>query len=204
MPDVRHWREEEQRPLPQLPESQAEAAHVAGILKTKGYKTLEAVGKDAGKQALVEALKSVSIAHIATHSLLDEDDPHHSAIALSPTGDDTGFLTAAEIARLDARLDLVVLSACRTGAGEVTGDGVAGLARSWHAAGARSVVFSLWSVDDRATSSFMEAFYRAAVETGNLAGAVREASNETRKRYPNPLDWAAFALSGQALLGSNN
>jgi len=204
MPDVRGWREEEQKPLPQLPESEAEASQVAGILKAKGYDALELLGKDAGKQVLLDALKGVSVAHIATHSLLDEDDPHRSAIALSPAGDDTGFLTAAEIARLDTHLDLVVLSACRTGAGEITGDGVAGLARSWHAAGARSVVFSLWSVDDHATSLFMEAFYRAAVDTGNLAGALSAASRETRKQFPNPLDWAAFALSGQALLGRKN
>jgi CHAT domain-containing protein len=198
MPDLYAWSSTNEASLPPLPGSEAEAAQVCRLLSAKGPQSLPLTGKAASKKAFLDALKGASLAHIATHSLLDEQYPNHSAIALAPAADDNGFLTATEISRLDVHLDLAVLSACSTGVGEVSGDGVSVLARAWHVAGTRSVVYSLWSVDDDATSWFMQSFYRAAVKDGNYAQAMQTASVETRKRFSNPLDWAGFALSGQA------
>ncbi|NER51081.1 MAG: CHAT domain-containing protein [Symploca sp. SIO1A3] len=120
------------------------------------------------------------------------------AIALAPSGDDHGFLTAKEI--LDLQLnntELVVLSACDTGRGRITGEGVVGLSRAFIATGVPSVIVSLWAVPDAPTSSLMTEFYRQLQQTSDKAQALRQAMLITKKQYPQPRDWAAFTLIGE-------
>ena len=120
------------------------------------------------------------------------------AIALAPSGDDPGFLTAKEI--LDLQLnntELVVLSACDTGRGRITGEGVVGLSRAFIATGVPSVVVSLWAVPDAPTSSLMTEFYRQLQQTSDKAQALRQAMLITKQQYPQPIDWAAFTLIGE-------
>jgi CHAT domain-containing protein len=119
------------------------------------------------------------------------------AIALTATATDKGLLTATEIAQLKTLADLVVLSACDTGRGTITGDGVLGLARSWMAAGASSVVVSLWAVNDQSTSVLMQQFYQGLKGQPDRAVALRQAMLTTMQQYPSPYDWAAFSLMGQ-------
>jgi len=98
--------------------------------------------------------------HFACHGLLDADNPTRSALALTPTSEDDGFLTYAEVLRLSVPADLVVLSACDTALGNVSiGEGVLGLRRSIIVAGAETLVMSLWKVPDVPTSILMERFY---------------------------------------------
>ena len=104
--------------------------------------------------------------------------------------------TLAERYRLNA--DLVTLSACQTGLGSILGEGVIGLSRSLLAAGARSVLLSLWRVDDAATEDLMVAFYHRYLAHGDKALALRQAMAETRERFPHPRDWAGFVLLGAA------
>jgi CHAT domain-containing protein len=108
------------------------------------------------------------------------------------------LLTASEIADLKLKADLVVLSACSTGKGDITGDGVIGLSRSLFLAGVPSVMVSLWDVDDAATATLMTAFYRNW-QSGKLnkAQSLRQAMLETRKSFPDPSLWAAFNLVGE-------
>jgi hypothetical protein len=118
-----------------------------------------------------------------------------------------GILTAKEIAQLDLRgLDLVVLSACQTGLGEVTGDGVFGLQRGFKKAGANSLMMSLWSVDDEATSLFMKEFYRQLMAGNGKHDSMKAAQRHVREYketdedgevthpYDNYKYWAAFVL----------
>ncbi|WP_008318755.1 CHAT domain-containing protein [Leptolyngbya sp. PCC 6406] len=119
-------------------------------------------------------------------------------LALAPTATDDGWLTAAEIATLDLRADLVVLSACDTGRGRITGDGVVGLTRAFLVAGANTVVVSLWQVPDTATATLMEAFYQDWVATGQKAQALRRAMLATQAQFPDPRNWSAFVLVGDA------
>jgi len=135
--------------------------------------------------------------------------------ANKPKDDDDGVLTALEVGELDlSRVELAVLSACETGLGEVAGgEGVLGLQRAFQTAGARTVVTSLWKVDDEATRKLMERFYenywkkemgtlealREAqlwmLREGATRGVVRETETDKTRRAP-PHYWAAFVLSG--------
>ncbi len=108
-----------------------------------------------------------------------------------------GFLTAQEIASQSLRADLVVLSACNTGQGRITGDGVLGLSRSFLTAGAASIVVSLWAVPDSPTATLMERFYLNQASTANKPQALRQAMLDTMKTNPNPRDWGAFLLIGE-------
>jgi CHAT domain-containing protein len=130
-------------------------------------------------------------------------------------GQDDGVLTALEVAELDlGRAELVVLSACETGLGETAGgEGVLGLQRAFQVAGARSVVASLWKVDDEATRKLMERFYEemwqkgrprlealrqaqlTVLREGYARGMVRRDKADKADRVP-PFYWAAFVLSG--------
>ena len=118
-------------------------------------------------------------------------------IALAPGNGEDGWLTAEEIAGLDLQADLVVLSACDTGRGRITGDGVVGLTRAFLVAGADTVVVSLWQVPDDATATLMVAFYEQLAATGNKAQALREAMLTTQAQYPDPRNWSAFVLVGE-------
>ena len=114
-------------------------------------------------------------------------------------GDD-GHLTAREIALLDLRgLDLVVLSACQTGKGDINqGEGVFGLQRGFKKAGAQTLVMSLWNVDDRATHILMTAFFDNLLQGQSKRDAFHNAQQHLRTvengRYDKPQFWAAFVL----------
>jgi CHAT domain-containing protein len=150
----------------------------------------------------MQQLPNARIIHFATHGTFDEEQPLEGAIALAPSGKDSqsnGLLTAREILSLQLSAELVVVSACNTGRGRITGDGVIGLSRSLIIAGTPSVIVSLWSVPDAPTQELMSEFYRQLKLTGNKAQALRQAMLEMKKKYPNsPKKWAAFTLIGEA------
>ena len=136
--------------------------------------------------------------HFATHGKFQADDPLSSGLYLARDAENDGVLTVGELYSMNLDADLVTLSACETGLGKVAnGDDVVGLTRGFLYAGSRSIVASLWNVDDRATAQLMKAFYE------NLAGmnkeeALRQAQIRTRQDFPPPFFWAAFQLTGQA------
>ncbi len=112
-----------------------------------------------------------------------------------PEGADDGILTAKEISRLDfSGLDLVVLSACQTGLGEVTGEGVFGLQRGFKKAGAQTIVMSLWKVADEPTQLLMVEFFKNLTAGQSKRAAFLAAQQTVRAKYPNPLYWAAFVM----------
>ncbi len=112
-----------------------------------------------------------------------------------PEGVDDGILTAKEISRLDfGGLDLVVLSACQTGLGEITDEGVFGLQRGFKKAGAQTIVMSLWKVDDAATKDLMTGFYTNLVSGMSKREAFVAAQDLLREKYADPMKWAAFIM----------
>jgi CHAT domain-containing protein len=96
------------------------------------------------------------------------------------------------------RADLVTLSACQTGMGKVLGQGSIGLTRAFMAAGSRSILASLWRVDDDATRDLMVAFYKEYLQHGNKGLALQNAMKQVRQQYSQPRYWAAFSLFGMA------
>ena len=117
---------------------------------------------------------------------------------LEEYGVEDGVLTAKEISTMDLRdAELVVLSACETGLGDITGDGVFGLQRAFKMAGAKTIIMSLWKVDDNATQLLMSEFYKNWITSnGKLSKreAFHKAQNVVRSQYNNPVDWAGFII----------
>lgn len=113
-----------------------------------------------------------------------------------PEGVQDGILTGKEISLLNLRgADLVVLSACETGKGETTGDGVFGLQRAFKQAGVQTIIMSLWKVNDAATQLLMTEFYRNWLNAGQSKHeAFRNAQRAVRRQYPEPVYWAGFIM----------
>ena len=174
------------------------------------------IGNQATKKVVTELLPRARIIHLATHGLLDDVRGIESAIALAPSptpplprgaGGVTqsnsgvnGLLTAAEILSLKLNAELVVLSACDTGRGKISDDGVVGLSRALISAGTSSVMVSLWAVSDDSTAFLMTEFYPNIQQNPDKAQALRQAmlSTKNQKEYANPRQWAAFMLIGES------
>ncbi|HEV2765591.1 MAG TPA: CHAT domain-containing protein, partial [Pyrinomonadaceae bacterium] len=165
-----------------------------------------ATGFAAAKERVVSReLKDYRIIHFATHGLLNSVSPELSGVVLSlfdERGESReGFLRLHNIYDMELSADLVVVSGCRTGLGrEVKGEGVVGLTSGFMYAGAKSVVSSLWKVDDDATAELMSHFYAAMLKDGlppsaALKKAKREMWGQGRRRAP--FYWAAFTLQGE-------
>lgn len=145
------------------------------------------------------------IVHFATHAVLDDARPELSGIVLSMFGPDgrprDGLLRMHDVFNLKLSADLVTLSACRTAAGrEYGGEGLIGLTRGFMYAGARRVVGSVWSSDDKATAELMVRFYRKMLrENLQPAAALRAAQIEMQRdrRWQSPYFWAGFILQGE-------
>ena len=193
MPTVSLSPGEKPQQLPSLPGAEREANAIAPLLNTQPL-----IGNQATETAIKQQLGKASIIHLATHGLLDEIRGLGSAIAFTPSDKDDGLLTAEEILDLQLNAELVVLSACDTGRGRITGDGVVGLSRSFISAGVPSVIVSLWQVPDAPTASLMTQFYQSLSSNPDQAQALRSAMLATMKQYPEPKDWAAFTLIGEA------
>lgn len=206
-------------PLPATgDEVQALVAHHARV--APGARRTTLVGAEASEGALLQHLAGHELVHLATHgafeaegltgALARELPGLRSGLVLAgvdgrpPDGGD-GLLTAAEVAVADlSGVELVVLSACETGLGRATaGEGLLGLRRAFHIAGAETVVSSLWSVPDEATARLMASFYEHLLVDGlGRHAALRQAQLElleSRRRErgeDDPRSWGAFVLSG--------
>ncbi len=193
MPTVT-YRDGTSEQLNSLKGAEEEAKAIAQILKTEPI-----LGNKATKKTIIPQLSDAKIIHLATHGLLaDLGTGIPGVLALAPSGNDQGLLTSSEIFDLKLNASLVVLSACNTGRGKLSGDGVIGLSRAFFSAGVPSIIVSLWAVNDNATAFLMKEFYQHWQE-GKMdkAQALRQAMLSTMKQYPQPGNWAAFTLIGE-------
>ncbi len=186
------------RQLADLPGAKQEAIEIAKLFNTQAI-----TGSQATESTIVQQMSNARIIHLATHGLLDDFTGlgMPGAIALAPSGNgqlNDGLLTANKILDLKLQAELVVLSACDTGRGRITGDGVIGLSRSLITAGVPSIVVSLWKVPDDSTALLMTEFYKNLKITPDKAQALRRAMLTTKAKYADPLHWAAFTLIGEA------
>lgn len=177
-----------------LKHAQVEAQSVTKVLP--GSRAL--VRRDASETAFKRQGAGFSYLHFASHGEFNADSPLNSALLLAKDRENDGTLTVGELYSMRLNADLVTLSACETGLGKIAnGDDVVGLTRGFLYAGSRSIVASLWKVDDEATAYLMTRFYSALKGTSKRE-ALRLAQLETRKKYPHPYYWAAFQLTGEA------
>ena len=188
--------------LAPLPGAEKEAAWVAGALDVRQ----PLVGAAATEGAVKAAIAGAPLVHLATHGYAYSSDERARStfVALAPDPENDGLLTMGEVLDELPRLsaDLVVLSACQTGLGNLKrAEGTVGLQRAFLARGARSVLVSLWSVSDAATEALMKRFYMhwlRDADSPSKAEALRRAQADVRRTvgFEQPRYWAAFQLVG--------
>jgi len=162
------------------------------------------VGTAATKSAVDAVADQYGVLHFATAGLLNRQNPLFSFLQLGPSSGEEGRLEVHDVFGMRLNASLVVLSACQTGVGAgaladvPAGDDWVGLVEAFHYAGARSVLATLWSVDDRATAGMMARFYAGlqAGESGATALAAAQRRALSVAMTDNPYFWAGFVLSG--------
>lgn len=172
-----------------LPWVRTEAEVVGSLLP--GARVL--MGESATCQAVARLAPHTALLHLASHAQFRGDNPFFSAIRLAD-----GWLSLLEVYNLQLSASLVVLSGCETGLGRPeAGDDLVGLTRGFIYAGARSVIASLWAVQDETTAHLMGHFYRHVQDGLPSSAALRRAQMALRERYPHPYYWAPFFLVGR-------
>ena len=157
------------------------------------------LGSHATKQAVLQAIPSVSLIHLAAHGNAERGE-----IALSPqcTTNNTPqeedyLLTMSDIEGVQVRAKLVVLSCCHSGRGLVKKEGVIGIARAFLASGARSVLVASWALEDQATAKLMKCFYKHLVRGESASESLHQAVQWLRSNgFSKPSQWAPFVLMG--------
>ena len=155
--------------------------------------------------AMSSLVGEYQIVHFATHGFLDSEHPELSGIVLTmvdPKGvRQNGLMPLHDIYSLNLSAELTVLSACQTALGkDISGEGLIGLSHSFMSAGSKSVVASLWNVDDRATAALMPRFYESLLQEGMSTGAALRAAKLKmikEKQWRAPFFWAGFVLQGE-------
>ena len=208
----------------ELQGTKEEILKIENVLKSNKWKVTSYMGTNGTEESFLNMHgKSPRLLHLATHGFyyspskaekVDYLKGYTDAMSLSglvlaggnaawlgkqlPNGVLGGILTANDIARLDLNnTDMVVLSACQTGQGKATAEGLYGLQRAFKKAGVGTIVMSLWSVSDMTTSEFMIAFYKCLADKNNAWNkrkAFEQAKEIIRKKHPDPYHWAAFVM----------
>jgi CHAT domain-containing protein len=202
-------------PLPRLPGAADEARAITSQVKSAGVVSLG--GAAATEAAVRSQVEARSILHFAAHTVVKDNDPFASYVALarSDGGEESdGVLTAREVYGLNLAADLVVLSACRSAGGVVSGDGVAAFARAFIYAGTASLIASVWEVADQPSNQLLPAFYQSWRGGATKAAALRRAQLQLLADLrrgsvrvttpigpvvvpPHPVFWAGFMLFGE-------
>ncbi len=159
-------------------------------------------GPKATKTKFQELAHLYQIIHLSTHGQSDMEQGDYSYLAFAENADSTqeDLLYAKDIYNLDLQADLVVLSACETGTGEVSrSEGAISLGRAFFYSGAKSILNTLWSVDDASTGELMQQFYRDIRDGFTRSTALRKAKLNfiEEGKYAHPYYWSAFMLIGK-------
>jgi CHAT domain-containing protein len=179
-----------------LPESKKEVEAIAGSLPKPSTLLL---GGDATETHFKNLpLDNYNVIHLALHGYVDEDYPDRSALVFAPQKEptDDGLLQVREIRNLHLNAQLVTLSACNSGVGPVSEDGVANLMNAFIEAGADTVVSTLWELEDHSTEHLMADFYEHLAQKQPKVAALRQAQLDLIHEGFSPYFWASFELAG--------
>ena len=150
-------------------------------------------GEAATREEFSRAARHCAFIHIATHATFRQDNPMFSNFKLVD-----GYVTALDLFSMNCQTNLVTLSGCKSGLGQVgASDDLLGLMRGFFYAGARSLLLSLWNVNDESTMTLMKNFYKEWRGGSNKAAALQKAMQTVRDDHPNPFYWAPFLLVGK-------
>jgi CHAT domain-containing protein len=178
-----------------LPESRNEVESIAAMMPRP---TTILLGHDATKQRFRQLpLGDYRVLHLALHGFVDPVFPDKSALVFAPSGKDDGRLEARDIRQLRLHADLVTLSACDTGVGPVSASGVESVVAAFIQAGARSVVSTLWELEDHSSNKLMKSFYSHLVGV-NEAEALRRAKLDLLHAGLSPYYWASYEIVGDS------
>lgn len=185
-----------------LPNSKLEVEKIRDLLAPKNTLSTVLIGKEATKENLIKSIteESYQFVHIATHSMVNYNDPRLSAIACYHLEGKENLYFSSDIMSKKIQADLVVLSSCESGIGRIIdGEGIIGLNRSFISSGARNVLFSLWKVDDVYSSNLMIGFYENYLHSKDYTAALRQTKLNMLEDVvaANPRYWAAFILIGE-------
>jgi CHAT domain-containing protein len=204
------------------PYTEREVKKIDKILTKNHWKSGVYVKNNASEENLKQAVQNPTVLHIASHGFYLEQASNsenpilghsknpllRSILFLSGAqntlrnqniGKEDGIFTAYEMSNLNLKnTELVVLSACHTGLGRIkNGEGVYGLQRAVLTAGAKSLIISLWEVDDKATQELMVHFYESWCSGMAKQQAFRVAQLKVKEKYKNPFYWGGFVLIGK-------
>ena len=168
------------------------------------FESDEYIGKSATEKTFKQNSTGYQIIHIASHALIDDENPMHSKIAFTIDEKDTvndGYLHTFELFNTQLNTNMVVLSACNTGYGKVQkGEGVMSLGYAFAYAGVPSVVMSHWQVDDKSTYHLMDSFYKHLADGMTKSKALKMAKLSLLEHkniiYANPYYWSSFIAYG--------
>ena len=182
--------------ITRLPFARKEAEMIGKLLDTESTRVL--LGKHATKHAVLQAIHAVSLIHIAAHG-----DAERGEICLAPIRCidkvpemDDFMLTMSDVSKVQLRAKLVVLSCCHSGRGQIKAEGVVGIARAFLGSGARSVLVSLWAVEDTSTMQFMKKFYEHLLLGESTTESLHNTMKWMRGSKCKVSQWAPFVLIG--------
>jgi CHAT domain-containing protein/Tfp pilus assembly protein PilF len=159
------------------------------------------LGQDAREENIKKPPRNeYQVVHFACHGFLDENQPFRSALVLcqDQEREEDGFLQVRELYNLRLKANLVVLSACHSGRGKLEkGEGILGLTRMFFYSGSKSVLSTLWSVNDQSTARFMKIYYRYLAKGQKIGEALRFTKLDMiQSKFSHPYYWAGFILNG--------
>ena len=196
--------------LEHLPHSETEIKEIETLFNQKNLEVFALYHKQATKESFLDNVSDYSIIHLATHGIYNKDHPELSGIILynntkttnhfyhSPTRE-IGILRVDETYNLSINANLVVLSACMTGAGrDLKGEGLITLYRGFFYAGAQNILYSLWNIHDLHTSIFMRTFYNFVFSGNSYASALKKSklSFLENERTSLPIFWSNYIILG--------
>jgi len=189
--------------FPVLPETETEVKTAARLFKQSPQPPDVLISRNATEENVAMTdLSRYRIVHFATHAevngqLVGLNEPFILLGQCDKSLKYDGFLTRKEVAGMNIKVNLAVLSACLTGKGKlVSGEGLVNFVHAFHSAGTRNVLVTLWEVASEPTVEFMTFFYQALSGGAKAGDALNEARLLMRQRYANPYYWAPFVLYG--------
>ena len=184
------------RKLNPLPKAREEVEMIGQILNTRPL-----TGGEATKDEVLKQLGSVALVHIAAHGDMEAGEillaPNTAGTSSTPKEKDY-MLRMSDVQAVQLRARLVVLSCCHSAQGKITPEGVVGIGRAFLGAGARSVLVSLWAINDEATMEFMKSFYKHLARGHSASLALNLAMKFLREseKFCTVKNWAPFVLIG--------